>query len=201
MTIKNLELFASHYDGAKKYSLLGVIDNTKTALGARLLRDVLIRPTKNTSLISWRQQQIENYIHDHDAAKAISQTLSQMLDIPKIVSLILYKKHTPTTLGKLRYALSLIFPSDSQICKALVALGMEESVSQQCEALCKYLFDLLKEEGLNDEMDYIKDGFDAHIDELRKIAYHSDELLIAYQQEVMQHTKIPNVKVKYISNQ
>lgn len=109
VTIKNLELFASHYDGAKQYSLLGVVDQTKTALGARLLREVLIHPTKSTNDISRRQQQIDYYTAHRDEASQITQTLSHMLDIPKIVSLILYKKHTPNTFGKLRYALSLIF--------------------------------------------------------------------------------------------
>lgn len=109
MTIKNLELFASHYDGAKKYSLLGVVDQTKTALGARLFREVLTRPTKSLQTISWRQQQIDYYTVHRDEAKELAHTLSQMLDIPKIVSLIMYKKHTPTTLAKLRYSLSLIY--------------------------------------------------------------------------------------------
>lgn len=98
MTIKNLELFASHYDGAKKYSLLGVIDHTKTSLGARLLRDVLMRPTKNVLVISERQQHIDYYTVHRDEAEAIAQTLGHMLDVPKIVSLIMYKKHTPLTL-------------------------------------------------------------------------------------------------------
>lgn len=71
----------------------------------------------------------------------------------------------------------------------------------RCVELFQYLKNLLKEEGLNDEIDYICDGFDAEIDELRKIAYHSDELLIAYQQEVAASSKVANVKVKYISNQ
>lgn len=69
------------------------------------------------------------------------------------------------------------------------------------EDIYQYLFQLLKDEGLNDELDYIKDGFDSEIDELRKIAYHSDDLLVAYQQEVQQRTGVNNVKVKYISNQ
>jgi len=84
-----------------------VIDHTKTALGARLLREVLIHPTKNISTIERRQKQIAYYMNNSDEAQTIMQALSHMLDIPKIVSLILYKKHTPTTLGKLRYALSL----------------------------------------------------------------------------------------------
>ncbi len=197
VTMKNLELFSSHYDGAKKYSLLGVTDYTKTALGARLFREMLTRPTKNISTISRRQEQIEHYIAHRDDAEKISQTLSHMLDIPKIVSLILYKKHAPTTLGKLRYALSLA----EQIKEPLLTLGVEENVITRCVELFQYLKNLLKEEGLNDEIDYICDGFDAEIDELRKIAYHSDELLIAYQQEVAASSKVANVKVKYISNQ
>lgn len=118
VTMKNLELFSSHYDGAKKYSLLGVIDHTKTALGARLFREMLTRPTKNVSTIARRQEQVEHYISHRDDAEKISQTLSHMLDIPKIVSLILYKKHAPTTLGKLRYALLLA----EQIKEPLLAL-------------------------------------------------------------------------------
>ena len=84
---------------------------------------------------------------------------------------------------------------------ALEKVGVEQGLLTVAEKLYEYLYSLLKEEGLNDEIDYIRDGFDAEIDELRKIAYHSDEMLIAYQQEVIQHTNIANVKVKYISNQ
>ena len=85
--------------------------------------------------------------------------------------------------------------------KALLQLGIEESVLQECQKLYQYLVSLLKDEGLNDEMDYIRDGFDAEVDELRKVAYHSDELLLAYQQELIAHTGVNNVKIKYISNQ
>lgn len=124
-----------------------------------------------------------------------------MLDIPKIISLIIYKKHTPTTLAKLRYALSLLFKEKNKALEGIEALDIKKDVVDQCEKLYQYLDSLLKEEGLNDDMDYIRDGFDAEIDGLRKVAYRSDEMLIAYQQEVTQYSKIPNVKVKYISNQ
>lgn len=60
---------------------------------------------------------------------------------------------------------------------------------------------LFKTDGLNDDIDYINDGYSSEIDELRKIAYHSDNLLLEYQQELVQATGITNVKVKYVSNQ
>ncbi|MEI6119329.1 MAG: hypothetical protein WCP92_09380 [bacterium] len=52
-----------------------------------------------------------------------------------------------------------------------------------------------------DDIDFIRDGYQSTIDELRKIAYHSDELLMQYQQELANVAGIPNVKVKYILNQ
>jgi hypothetical protein len=65
-----------------------------------------------------------------------------------------------------------------------------------------YLEQLLKnDEEYTDDMDFIRDGYQSKIDELRKIAYHSDELLMQYQQELAKIGEIPNVKVKYVLNQ
>jgi len=52
----------------------------------------------------------------------------------------------------------------------------------------QYLEKILKHDGLNDDIDYINDGYSTEIDELRKIAYHSDSLLLEYQQELVQAT-------------
>ena len=60
---------------------------------------------------------------------------------------------------------------------------------------------LKNDEEYKDDIDYIRDGYNEKIDELRKIAYHSDELLLQYQQELAQAAGIPNVKVKYVLNQ
>lgn len=68
--------------------------------------------------------------------------------------------------------------------------------------LYNYLEQLLKnDEEYKDDIDYIRDGYNSNIDELRKIAYHSDELLMQYQQELARIAWIPNVKVKYVLNQ
>lgn len=51
--------------------------------------------------------------------------------------------------------------------------------------LYNYLEQLLKnDEEYHDDMDFIRDGYNQDIDELRKIAYHSDDLLLQYQQEL-----------------
>lgn len=133
-----------------------------------------------------------------------------MVDMPKIISTLLYKKTTPTGFGKLRYALELVYgndeKNDSQLSQSmlyaeLLKVGVSESVLQKGAIFTKFLQSLLKYEGLNDDIDYINDGYNAQIDELRQIAYHSDSLLLAYQQELVQATGVTNVKIKYVSNQ
>lgn len=49
--------------------------------------------------------------------------------------------------------------------------------------------------------DYIRVGASDEIDELRKMAYHSDDLLLQYQQELVQASGITNIKLKFVTNQ
>gem|GEM_PF-2424775 len=79
---------------------------------------------------------------------------------------------------------------------------MTEVGHNYLQHLYNYLEQLLKnDEEYKDDIDYIRDGYNEKIDDLRKIAYHSDELLLQYQQELAQTAGIPNVKVKYVLNQ
>jgi len=64
------------------------------------------------------------------------------------------------------------------------------------------LLALLKaDDQLIGDSDYIADGRDSQIDELRKLAYHSDDLLMSYQQKLVASSGITNIKLKFITNQ
>jgi len=72
----------------------------------------------------------------------------------------------------------------------------------EVQHLFNFLQQLLKDDiDFKEDMDFIRDGYDAKMDELRKIAYHSDELLLQYQQELVQKTGVNNVKLKFVMNQ
>lgn len=90
---------------------------------------------------------------------------------------------------------------DAPVYAALRDAGVAQSALDAARELYTHVCDLLKTEGLNDDIDYIRDGYSAQIDELRQIAYHSDALLLAYQQELVAATGITNIKIKYVSNQ
>ncbi len=204
VTIKNLELVVSQYDTNKKYSLLWVLDTTVTALGARLFKEILLHPTQDAQVLQHRHATIADYAQRSWDAKHIQETLRTMLDMPKIIATLLYKKTTPTIFGKLRYALSLIYTNDA-ILHEVSHIGRTWWLHDDHIAAGKKLYEtlhtMLKYEWLNDDIDYITDWYDAQIDELRQIAYHSDGMLLAYQQELVQATGVANIKVKYITNQ
>lgn len=201
VTIRNLELITSQYEWSKKYSLLWVIDHTSTALGARLLREVLLHPVQDATVIHTRQTHIESYMQHLSDARCAQEILRRMLDLPKIVSTLLYKKCAPTIFWKVRYALGLLYEENEFVAKALMQIGTSSQAIQAAKGYHDFLVALLKDEWLNDDIDYIRDGYSTDIDELRKIAYHSDGLLLDYQQELVTATGISNVKVKYVSNQ
>lgn len=106
VTVKNLELFTSSYENSGKYSLLGILDNTKTAGGSRYLKELLSFPTNNKAELSQRLSYIEAFLEDEKTAD-LHQFLANFFDIPKLVSLILYRKISHLPFLKIRTVLRL----------------------------------------------------------------------------------------------
>lgn len=214
VTIKNLELLSSTYEGSEKYSLFNVLDTTKTAGGSRMLRHIITNPIKDLVQLERRLQSINHYLNDEiiervkegtiyreERTTHMHQLLSHVRDIPKLVSIILYKKLLPNTFIKLRSTLRIFF-ENKFLLDELRYLWLSEEANNGLQHLYNYLEQILKnDEEYSDDIDFIRDGYQDKIDELRKIAYHSDELLLQYQQELAQIAGIPNVKVKFVLNQ
>ena len=206
VTIKNLELLSSSYEGSERYSLFHILDTTQTAGGSRLLHHTLTNPIKDLEQLQRRLDTIERYFAQLPMANdqwpmRIYQLLSNVRDIPKLVTTILYKKVLPSTFIKLRSTLRIFF-KNTFLLDELKKLWLSDVSLDRLQHLYNYLEQLLKnDEEYKDDIDYIRDGYNEKIDELRKIAYHSDELLLQYQQELAQRAGIPTVKVKFILNQ
>ncbi len=201
VTIKNLELLSSSYEWSEKYSLFHILNTTQTAGGSRLLHHTLTNPIKNLEQLQRRLDMIEKYFSDQEKSKNIHHFLCNVRDIPKLVTTILYKKLLPNTFIKLRSTLRIFF-ENTFLLDELKILWLTEVSNNYLQHLYNYLEQLLKnDEEYKNDIDYIRDGYHEKIDELRKIAYHSDELLLQYQQELAQAAGIPTVKVKYVLNQ
>ena len=153
--------------------------------------------------------------------------LSLTFDVNKLISTIMYRKPHPLPFVKLRSTLGVFFTTKSpdplgsapfpavltghstkggtmgvNLREELSQLGMNQDEQEQLVSLLKELEKALKsDEEVQADMDFIRDGYHAEIDRLRKIAYHSDELLMEYQQFLVQQTGVSNIKLKYVMNQ
>lgn len=202
VTVKNLEIFASSYEASSQYSLFGILDTTKTAAGSRLLRDLLANPTNILPDLNYRLSQIEKFLEDEETAR-IHQFLWGFFDLSKILSLILYRKLNYVPFVKLRTTLRMALEGMNwKVLSELVKLGINEEEKSDLFALLSYLDRLLKkDEELLGDGEYIADGFSPEVDELRKVAYHSDEILMDYQALLARESGIANIKLKFVMNQ
>lgn len=89
-TRRNLELTETMRQGEKKGSLLWVLDKTKTAPGARLLRKWLERPLLNSSYIEKRLGAIEELYGDFLLREELSAHLSRVLDLERLITKVIY---------------------------------------------------------------------------------------------------------------
>ena len=193
LSIKNLEIIQSSYDQNKKYSLLLVLDKTITSSWSRLLKNWILHPLKDKKEIKFRLEWFEYFMNSKDNSENIKKELKNIYDIERIAYLIQFKQNNPFHWLKLKISLNAI-ENITNIDNTYIKL------SPNLEKLKEVLNKWLKDDDFSVEKDFIQDNFSSKIDELRKIAYHSDKLIIDYQQELIKKLGIP-VKIKYVNNQ
>lgn len=103
---KNLELIES-LSGNEKSSLLGVLDETQTPMGTRLLRNMIINPLRNNSQINSRLDLVEALYHS-PKSDDLASVLNAMGDLERIVARIGLRSAKPRDLSKLRDAIELL---------------------------------------------------------------------------------------------
>ncbi len=90
-TIRNLELFG----GEGSNTLLKVLDNTVSPMGARLLKRWMVLPLNNISKINERLQAVEFFIKETDTRNKITHHIKQAGDVERLVSKVPLKKINP----------------------------------------------------------------------------------------------------------
>ncbi len=192
LTIKNLEILQSSYDQNKKNSLLNILDQTTTSAGSRLFRNWLLHPLRNLSILEYRQKGFEYFI-EFVPGDEIRKLLKEIYDIERLSYLILTKSNNPFHWLKLKISLNTIYQI-TQIDNKYIQLTDE--LKDLLDTLNKWL----KDENFTVEKDFIQDEFSHEVDELRGLAYHSDKLILDYQQELVEKLWV-NVRIKYVNNQ
>ncbi len=195
---RNLELDSS-ISGERRHSLLGVLDRSVTALGARELRRWLHRPLRDRLTLLQRQEVIGVLI-DTRAMSPLHDLLRETADVERILARIALRSARPRDLSALRQTLGQL----PGIHATLANLGRDALLALQNQlepqpALQHLLITAIAEPpaALLRDGGVIATGFDAELDELRALSLNADGFLLDLEQRERERTGIATLKVAY----
>ena len=197
-TIRNLELLYPMNEGGK--SLLSVLDSTVSSMGARLLRRWILFPLKNIEQIEKRQDIVEHFFKEPELKRLLSEQLSLIGDLERIVSKAATGRITPREVVQLKVALTAIIP----ISEAYAASSNSNLKNMGLQLNpCSDLRRRIEKEIVADPPaainrgGYIRRGVNRELDELRDIAYSGKDYLMQIQQRESEKRGIPSLKVAF----
>jgi len=197
-TVRNLELFGSSNDRAK--TLIDVVDQTTTAMGARLLKRWIALPLKDINQINERLDAVAALTNDPEVSDALYEHLKSIGDLERIVAKAAAGRINPREIIQLKRALDAVVPV-KQICTALDREGLKRIGEKLdvCEELRERIGREVNEEApaLVNKGHVIASGVNADLDDLRSLAFSGKDYLIKLQQRESERTGIPSLKVAF----
>ena len=199
-TQRNLELIESMRNKEKRGSLLWVLDKTKTAMGARLLRSYIVRPLIDPVMISHRQSAVADIMRDRPAMDTLSELLSGMLDLERLTAKTVYGTanardlraiyQSAASLGDIKDIISKL-PSSAMQSIA----GELDTLDDITELLGAAIVDepplTVREGGM------IRNGFNSDVDYYRSIKNGGTEIMASIEERERELTGIRTLKVDY----
>ncbi|MCL4510208.1 MAG: DNA mismatch repair protein MutS [Bacteroidetes bacterium] len=183
-------------------TLLGIMDSTETAMGARFLRRMLLQPLKSVSGINARLDAVEELTKNSEVRRKLSEQLSGFGDLERLVARISTKRASPRELGALRTMLTRIPDIKSEIVKLSSTLWIEiGSLINPEPQLLKRLSESLSEDLPAQASDggVIRKGYNGELDELRGLSFNAKDWIARLQVTERQRTGIQSLKVDYNS--
>lgn len=197
-TIRNLELLGSGTEQGN--SLLKVLDNTVSPMGARLLRRWMLLPLKDAAKINERLEAVAYFILQTELRKQIQQLVKHCGDVERLVSKIPTKKINPREVLHLAKGLQ-----HTELVQQLCLTGNNEYAKRLGDALnpCRFIAEKITKEIVENppvaanKGNLIKEHIHPQLDELRSIASGGREYLVNIQQRETERTGISSLKVGF----
>ena len=199
-TRRNLEIVETLREKQKRGSLLWVLDKTKTAMGARLLRTFIEQPLVDEEEIGARLDAVEELSSEMISREEIREYLSPIYDLERLISRISYKSANPRDLIAFQSSLSML-PYIKEIMGTFHS-SLLQKINEQLDTLedvCKLIEDAIMEEPplAVKEGGIIKEGFREDVDKLRKAKTEGKTWLAELENKEKETTGIKNLRVKY----
>lgn len=200
-TRRNLELCETMREKAKRGSLFWVLDKTKTAMGARMLRNAIEQPLLSKEEIDQRLDTIEALNQNAINREEIREYLGPIYDLERLISKISYRSANPRDLIAFRQSLSML-PPIKQVLNSFEEGTLLKQYGQEMDAL-EDLFALIDASIMEEppltvrEGGMIKDGYNEEVDYLRRAKTDGKQWLADLLEKEKERTDIKNLKIKY----
>jgi DNA mismatch repair protein MutS len=197
-TIRNLELVGNTYGAGK--TLLSVLDNTVSAMGARLLKRWLLMPLNNIEKINQRLDAVEWLIIHTDERKQLLNATRQCGDVERLVSKVPLKKINPRELQQIARGLQQVTLIKEWCLQSgnayLQRLGDSlNPCHHMAEKICRMILENPPATALKGGM--IAAGIDSVLDDLREISTSGKTYLVKLQQKETETTGISSLKIGF----
>lgn len=199
-TRRNLELCETLREKQKRGSLLWVIDKTKTAMGARLLRLFTEQPLLDTDEIRKRQEAIKDLNSQIMTREEVREYLNAIYDLERLICKISYQSANPRDLIAFMSSLAMLPPIKTQLSDFHSKLIREELA--QLDTLTD-LHDLIEAAIEPDpplsskEGGIIRTGYNEEVDRLREAKTSGKQWLSELEERERNNTGIKNLRIKY----
>jgi DNA mismatch repair protein MutS len=198
-TVDNLELIAAT-DGITAHSLIGILDETMTGMGARLLRQWLLRPSVKLGEIETRLDAVEEINSSAIKRDRLRRMLEPMADLERLAGKITLGRASARDLIALRQSIEIIPHLRRAIADARSSLLQVLSENlDELEDLRSLIAEAIAEDppAAPNEPGMIRDGFNPELDELRNLARSGKSYIAAIEARERGRTGISTLKVKF----
>ena len=198
-TRQSLELVET-MRGDEGTPLLSILDRSKTPMGARLLRSWLLTPLCKVAAIQARQQAIAELLADAALLDELSSRLERVLDLERLTARAAFGRANGRDLMALRQSLEQLPSIKARLleCRAATLQHIAQSLDPLAELAATIASTLVDEPPLQlKDGGLIRAGHHQELDELRTLARDSTTWLARYQQQLVETTGIPSLKISF----
>ncbi len=197
---RNLELSSTIRDNQRSGSLLSILDQTVTSMGAREIKKWINQPLVQKNEITKRHDALAEIIDNYMILEKLRAELSEIYDLERIMSKITYQSANARDLVALRNSLAKL----PAVKKLMVELQSDLLSEMQADFdLLEDIYNLIDNSIKNEppttitEGGIIKDGYDSKLDELRSLVSSGKDWISALQKEEREKTGINTLKVGF----
>ncbi|MDR2903313.1 MAG: DNA mismatch repair protein MutS, partial [Clostridiales bacterium] len=197
---RNLELTETMREKNKKGSLLWVLDKTKTAMGARMLRQWIEQPLTDSAAINRRLDAVEEYLEEPLFREEMKELLNTVHDIERIMGRIIYASANARDFVMLKSSLRHL--PDVRAMLGQLKTPLNRDLYNELDVL-RDLYELTEKAFVDEppfsirEGGFIRDGYDSDLDTYRAAKNNGTAWLLEMETKEKEETGIKNLKIRY----